>query len=183
MLDDVAVAESLLRRSYAFERFGAAAAVLDASGMIVETNEAWRLFATLNEGDLESTGSGVDYLSVCDRALAAGVGAAGTVAEGLRAILRDVDRTRPHGDRRGHRDNRATRATAGARLPFHPRISRQPARRRRGAHLHPARPNPSRDARRSAGSGPSASLSRHCASSARFLTPSTTVSTPGMSSA
>jgi diguanylate cyclase (GGDEF)-like protein/PAS domain S-box-containing protein len=88
MLDDVTMAESLLRRSYAFERLGAAAAVLDGDGVIVETNEAWRLFAALNEGSLEATGCGVNYLSICDRAFAAGSESAAAVAVGLRAILR-----------------------------------------------------------------------------------------------
>jgi diguanylate cyclase (GGDEF)-like protein/PAS domain S-box-containing protein len=87
MLDDVELPESLLRRSYAFERFGAAAAVLDGDGVIVETNEAWRLFAALNAGALEATGCGVSYLSTCDRAFAAGSESAAAVASGLRGIL------------------------------------------------------------------------------------------------
>ena len=79
--------ESVARRSDAFERFGAPAAVLDESGVIVETNEAWRLFATLNEADPATTGPGVDYLEVCDRAAAAGEPTAAAVARGLRSIL------------------------------------------------------------------------------------------------
>jgi diguanylate cyclase (GGDEF)-like protein/PAS domain S-box-containing protein len=88
MLEDVTLAESLRRRSYAFERFGAAAAVLDSDGVIVETNEAWRLFAALNAGALEATGCGVSYLSTCDRAFASGSKSAAAVAAGLRGILR-----------------------------------------------------------------------------------------------
>jgi diguanylate cyclase (GGDEF)-like protein/PAS domain S-box-containing protein len=88
MLDEVTIAESLLRRSYAFERFGAAAAVLDGDGMVVETNEAWRLFAALNQGTLEATGCGVNYLSTCDHAFASGSESAAAVAAGLRGILR-----------------------------------------------------------------------------------------------
>ncbi len=82
-----AMSKSLMRCSDAFERFGAAAAVLDASGVIAETNEAWRLFATLNDAAPGTTGSGVDYLAVCERAAAAGDPTAETVAAGLRSIL------------------------------------------------------------------------------------------------
>ena len=68
MLDEVTIPESVLRRSYAFERLGTQAAVLDATGTIVDTNEAWRLFASLNEAIPGTTGPGVNYLEVCDRA-------------------------------------------------------------------------------------------------------------------
>ena len=88
MLPEVTIPESVLRRSYAFERLAAPAAVLDASGAVVETNEAWRLFATLNEAIPETTGPGANYLAVCDRAHASGAESAGAVAAGLRSILR-----------------------------------------------------------------------------------------------
>jgi|GEM_PF-1965091 PAS domain S-box/diguanylate cyclase (GGDEF) domain len=87
-LDEVTIPESVLRRSYAFERFGAPAAVLDASGVIVETNESWRLFAALNEARPGTTGPGVDYLAVCKRAAADGVETAHAVVAGLDSILR-----------------------------------------------------------------------------------------------
>jgi hypothetical protein len=35
VLDEVTIPQSVLRRSYAFERFGAPAAVLDATGVVV----------------------------------------------------------------------------------------------------------------------------------------------------
>ncbi len=89
---DVLVASSsgagaTLTRSYAFERLAAIATVLDANGDIVDTNDAWRLFARLNEGPLATTGTGVNYLDVCDRAAAAGEPDAAAVAAGLRQIL------------------------------------------------------------------------------------------------
>jgi len=87
VLGEVTLPESVLRRSYAFERLDAPAAVLDATGTIVDTNEAWRLFASLNEAIPGTTGPGVDYLQVCDRAYAAGAASAGAVAAGLREIL------------------------------------------------------------------------------------------------
>jgi diguanylate cyclase (GGDEF)-like protein/PAS domain S-box-containing protein len=88
MLEEIAVRESVQRRSYAFERLAAPAAVLDASGVVVETNEAWRVFALLNEARPGTTGPGTNYLRVCDRAYNSGVRSAGTVAAGLRSILR-----------------------------------------------------------------------------------------------
>jgi hypothetical protein len=42
-------------RSFAFDRLSAMAAVLDDSGFIVDTNEAWRLFAHLNDGSVPAT--------------------------------------------------------------------------------------------------------------------------------
>jgi len=74
-------------RAAAFDRLGACAAVLDSNGVIVDTNRAWRLFAHLNDGAALSTGIGVNYLDVCDRAAAAGVHVSGDVASGLRQIL------------------------------------------------------------------------------------------------
>src|SRR5690606_24222080 len=68
-------------------RLSAFAAVLDHQGLIVDTNEAWRLFSRLNGGAPGDTGIGVDYLAVCDRAAAAGDDDAAEVADGLRRIL------------------------------------------------------------------------------------------------
>jgi len=45
-----------------------ATAVLDCSGAIVAVNSAWHMFAVDNGGDRASTGVGVNYLEVCDRA-------------------------------------------------------------------------------------------------------------------
>ena len=87
-LDEVSASESVVRRSFAFERFGAAAAMLDRAGIVVETNEAWRLFGSLNEADPALTGVGVDYLAVCDRAAAVPDETARLAAEGIRAVLR-----------------------------------------------------------------------------------------------
>ena len=79
---------SVLRRAHAFDGLSEAAAVLDADGVVVETNEAWRLFAHLNDAPPGSTGIGVDYLAVCDRAAASGdAPEARLVADGLRSIL------------------------------------------------------------------------------------------------
>ncbi len=74
-------------RAAAFDRLGACAVVLDGEGMIVDTNQAWRLFAHLNDGPSDTTGVGSNYLDVCDRAAAAGVATGATVAGGLREVL------------------------------------------------------------------------------------------------
>ena len=79
--------QRLALRSFAFDRLSAIAAVLDGSGVIIDTNEAWRLFAHLNDGTVSSTGPGVSYLDVCDRAAAGGTEGAAAVAAGLRQIL------------------------------------------------------------------------------------------------
>lgn len=60
-------------RAAAFDRLGVSAAVLDSNDVIVDTNQAWRLFAHLNDGPIGTTGAGVNYLDVRDRASAAGV--------------------------------------------------------------------------------------------------------------
>ncbi len=73
-------------RAYAFERLNAAAVLLNGHGDIVDTNETWRLFAHLNDGEASATGLGVNYLEVCDRAAARGSGSA-AVGAGLRSIL------------------------------------------------------------------------------------------------
>ncbi|MEP7046579.1 MAG: diguanylate cyclase, partial [Ilumatobacteraceae bacterium] len=74
-------------RSAAFDRLGACAVVIDSDGVIVDTNQAWRLFAHLNDGPSDTTGVGINYLDVCDRASAAGIIAGAGVAAGLRQIL------------------------------------------------------------------------------------------------
>ena len=82
--------QRLQLRSFAFDRLGAFAAVLDADGVIIDTNEAWRLFAQLNGGSPTATGPGRDYLSVCDQAAAEGDEIAAAVATGLREILSGI---------------------------------------------------------------------------------------------
>jgi diguanylate cyclase (GGDEF)-like protein len=64
-----------------------ATAVLDRSGTIVAINAAWRMFALDNGGPPETTGVGVSYLGVCDRAAATGCLDAAEVLIGLRSVL------------------------------------------------------------------------------------------------
>ena len=64
-----------------------ATAVLDRSGTIIAVNRAWQMFALDNGGLPETTGVGVSYLEVCDRAAAAGCLDAAEVLLGLRSVL------------------------------------------------------------------------------------------------
>jgi diguanylate cyclase (GGDEF)-like protein len=62
-------------------------ALVDASGEIFLTNEAWRRFAETNGTPPHEVSEGVNYLDVCDSAGRAGSGEAATFAEGLRSVL------------------------------------------------------------------------------------------------
>lgn len=64
-----------------------ASAVLDGDGMIRSVNHTWRMFALDNGGCDRTTGPGVNYLDVCDRASAAGSADAAAVGRSVRAVL------------------------------------------------------------------------------------------------
>lgn len=64
-----------------------ASAVLDGNGVIRSINHAWRMFALDNNGSELTTGPGVSYLDVCDRAAAAGSDDAADVSASVRAVL------------------------------------------------------------------------------------------------
>ena len=85
--DDRAASQTWTVRVALFERVGALVVVLDGSGLVVDTNESWRLFARLNDGSPSATGLRVNYLDVCDRAAAKGSSTAPIVAAGLRRVL------------------------------------------------------------------------------------------------
>lgn len=64
-----------------------ATAVLDRDGVIRAVNRTWRMFAVDNGGSERTTGVGVDYLGVCDRAAADGSVDAGAAAAAVRSVL------------------------------------------------------------------------------------------------
>ena len=64
-----------------------ATAVLDRAGVIRAVNHTWRMFAVDNGGSDRTTGVGVDYLGVCDRAAADGSVDAGAAAAAVRSVL------------------------------------------------------------------------------------------------
>lgn len=62
-------------------------ALVDASGEIFLTNEAWRKFAQANDAPPHEVSEGANYLDVCDSAGRAGVEEAAAFADGLRSVL------------------------------------------------------------------------------------------------
>jgi len=62
-------------------------AVVDASGTIIDVNDAWREFAIANGATEEATGCGVNYLKICDRVHGMGARDAKRFAAGMRAVL------------------------------------------------------------------------------------------------
>ncbi len=62
-------------------------ALVDASGKIVLTNEAWRRFARANGTPPREVSEGANYLDVCDSAGRAGSEEAAAFADGLRSVL------------------------------------------------------------------------------------------------
>ena len=61
--------------------------LLDAEGVIVSVNEAWRHFGDDNAGQPPGYEVGVDYLAVCDRARGKDSAEAHEAAAGIRAVL------------------------------------------------------------------------------------------------
>jgi diguanylate cyclase (GGDEF)-like protein/PAS domain S-box-containing protein len=62
-------------------------ALLDADGVIVATNLAWRRFAEAGGLDCPDHGIGASYLEICDRAAGEGAELAHRAAEGIRSVL------------------------------------------------------------------------------------------------
>jgi diguanylate cyclase (GGDEF)-like protein len=79
-------------------------AVLDETGAIVATNQAWRRAAAEAHGYPQSTGIGTDYLAACD---AADDPAAAEIAQGLRGLVTGAETSftfhHPWRDPRGQR--------------------------------------------------------------------------------
>ena len=64
-------------------------AILDADGVILETNNAWRRFAAENSAQADGDRTiGANYLAICDAAKGPGAGDAHRVAEGIRQVIR-----------------------------------------------------------------------------------------------
>ncbi len=85
--------ESRLQESERFTRstlnaLTAGIAVLDETGNIVAVNRSWLDFAQANGGAPGRTGVGMNYLSVCDAALAPNNEQSAEMAAGIRAVMR-----------------------------------------------------------------------------------------------
>ncbi|MCG5514524.1 MULTISPECIES: PAS domain S-box protein [unclassified Ectothiorhodospira] len=61
--------------------------VLDYRGEIITVNRAWRDFARRNGGDDGHVAEGVNYLAICDRAIAEGEEGVRPIVEGIRGVL------------------------------------------------------------------------------------------------
>ncbi len=62
-------------------------ALLDAQGIIISVNDAWRQFAATNALQGPQFGIGVDYLALCDSASGDGATEARQAAAGIRSVL------------------------------------------------------------------------------------------------
>jgi diguanylate cyclase (GGDEF)-like protein/PAS domain S-box-containing protein len=75
------------RRATILDALPAHIALLDAQGIIIAVNEAWRKFSSANTLAGPAHWIGVDYLAICDRGLAAHPPETHQVAEGIRSVL------------------------------------------------------------------------------------------------
>ena len=63
-------------------------AILDENGVILETNQAWREYATANEMDGPLDSLGINYLELCDATIGEEAKYARDVAAGIRSVIR-----------------------------------------------------------------------------------------------
>ncbi|QDV08071.1 hypothetical protein Poly30_36070 [Planctomycetes bacterium Poly30] len=87
------------RLATALDSLPSHAAILDGRGRIVAVNAAWRVFSAVSGGTASTTGIGVNYLAVCERAAAIGDGRARDFGAGLASVLRG-ERHTYHADSR-----------------------------------------------------------------------------------
>jgi two-component system, LuxR family, sensor kinase FixL len=71
-------------------------AVIDATGVILTANQAWRDFAETNRTSWQSASEGANYLSVCDRASAGGDTDAALAAQAIRQVIAGQQETWVH---------------------------------------------------------------------------------------
>ncbi len=62
-------------------------AILDAQGVIMETNRAWRRYASTNQMKGEYDSIGVNYLKICEAVTGEEAAGARKVAEGIRSVI------------------------------------------------------------------------------------------------
>ena len=85
---DMTSVHDLTRLQAILDALGEHVAVLDTQGTITMVNQAWRQFAAAN-GDpaCVTSGTGINYLMTCQRAVGKDCGYATRAAKGLRAVL------------------------------------------------------------------------------------------------
>ncbi|UCE55040.1 MAG: hypothetical protein JSV31_06270 [Desulfobacterales bacterium] len=62
-------------------------AILDANGVILETNSAWRIFSMNSGIPKDFDYKGVNYLDICDATTGEDTDIARKLAEGIRAVI------------------------------------------------------------------------------------------------
>ncbi len=63
-------------------------AIIDGKGVILETNQAWRNYASLNQMEGPGDSIGVNYLELCDATTGKEAKDARTVAAGIRSVIK-----------------------------------------------------------------------------------------------
>ena len=63
-------------------------AIMDKNGVILETNHAWRKYATVNEMEGSNDSIGVNYLELCDATTGKEAEDAHNVAAGIRSVIK-----------------------------------------------------------------------------------------------
>ncbi len=80
----------LTRQAAIIDALPANIALVDAHGLILSVNEAWRAFASANGYEGDGFGVGVDYFAVCKAAGGPGSAEAKAAAAGLHSVLEGV---------------------------------------------------------------------------------------------
>ena len=70
-----------------FNSLSANIAIIDAKGVILETNQAWRDYADVNQMEGVNDSIGVNYLELCDATTGEGAEDAHNVAAGIRSVI------------------------------------------------------------------------------------------------
>ncbi len=70
-----------------FNSLSANIAIIDEKGVILETNQAWRDYANLNQMEGTHDSIGINYLALCDTTTGKEAGDAHRVAAGIRAVI------------------------------------------------------------------------------------------------
>ena len=70
-----------------FDSLSANIAIIDETGVILETNRAWRNYATANQMEGANDSIGENYLELCDATIGEGAEDARNVAAGIRSVI------------------------------------------------------------------------------------------------
>lgn len=93
MKNDIKQARQLVRQTQQYAKtildsLSAHIAIIDKNGMILETNQAWKEFAAVNQIGIRPDTLNVNYLAICDAAEGDSDQKAKQVADGIREVIR-----------------------------------------------------------------------------------------------